>query len=99
MKKLNVTFHVNVDGLMEFEVSDDFTLAGKQADEIWEELCENYPDQIEIDILKEDLPDLSGIDMGGYTIGFNEVDFISHYSIEDQHGKTIEEEYYNDSPC
>jgi hypothetical protein len=99
MKKLNVTFHINVDGLMEFEVSDDFTLSGKQADEIWEEFCENYPDQIEIDILNEDLPDLSGIDLGGFTIDFIEVDSITHYSIEDSNGKTIENQYYiDDSP-
>lgn len=97
MKKLKVTIHVNVDGLMELEVADDFTLTGKQADEIWEELCENYPDQIETDILNEDLPDLWGEDMGGFTIDFVDFGWISHYSIEDNNGKTIEEEYYADN--
>ena len=97
MKKLNVTIHAKVDGLMEFEVSDDFTLTGKQADEIWEELCENYPDQIETDVLNEELPDLWGVDLGCFTIDFIEFDSINHFSIEDNNGKTIEEEYYVDN--
>ena len=61
MKKLTVSFRTQLVGLMEFEVSDDFKLSGKQADEVWEELRENYPDQIEFDIMNNQLPDLGGL--------------------------------------
>jgi len=99
MKKLNLTFHAHLDGLMEFEVSDDFTLLGKKADEIWEELCEYYPDQVGTDILNEDFDDLWGMDLGEFTIENFEVNSIWNYSIEDKNGKEIEDEFYiNNSP-
>jgi len=79
---------------MEFEVDDDFTLSGKQADEIWEELCENYPDQIETDILNDDLQNLWGINLCGFTIDDLEFNSIESFRIEDNDRKIIEEEDY-----
>lgn len=97
MKKLTVSFRTQLVGLMEFEVSDDFNLKGKQADEIWEDLCENYPDQIEFDIMNNQLPDLLGIDLGGFTADYMDFDCIESFCIQDNDGKTIEEEDYIDN--
>ena len=90
MKKVNVSFRAQLVGLMEFEVSDDFTLSGKHADEIWEELSENYPDQIGTDILNDELQNLWGIELGGFTIDDLEFDSIESFYIQDGEGKTTE---------
>lgn len=97
MKNLTVSFRAQLVGIMEFEVSDDFKLSGKHADEIWEELCENYPNQIETDILNDELQDLWGIDLGGFTIDYLEFDSIESVRISDCEGETIEEEDYIDN--
>jgi hypothetical protein len=99
MKKVYVSFRAQLVGLMEFEVSDDFKLSGKQADEIWEDLSENYPDQIETDILNDELQNLWGIDLGGFTIDDLELDSIESFYIQDGEGNTSEKEFYiNNSP-
>ena len=97
MKKLTVSFRTHLVGLIEFEVSDNFKLSGKQADEIWEELRENYPDQIELDILNDQLPDLWGMELGGFTADYMEFDCIESFCIQDNDEKTIEEQYYIDN--
>ena len=97
MKKVYVSFQARVIGLMEFEVSDDFKLSDKQADEIWEELRDEYPDQIETDILNDELQNLWGIEIGGFMIDDMELDFIESVHIEDCKGNPIEEKYYTDN--
>lgn len=97
MKKVYVSFRAQLVGLMEIEVSDDFKLSGKHADEIWAELSENYPDQIETDILNDELQNLWGIELGGFTIDDLELDSIESVYIQDIEGKTIEEECYIDN--
>ena len=82
---------------MEFEVADDFKLSDKQADQIWEELRENYPDQIETDILNDELQNLWGIELGGFQIDDLELDSIESYYIKDSDGEIIEEENYIDN--
>lgn len=94
MKNLYVTFRAQLLGLMEFEVSDDFELSGRQADEIWEDLCQNYPDQIQTDILNDELQDLWGIGLGGFSIDDLEFDSIETVYIKDCEGKTFLEEHY-----
>ena len=97
MKKIYLSFRAQLVGVMEFEVAEDFKLSDKQADQIWEELRENYPDQIETDIFNHELQNLWGIELGGFQIDDLELDSIESYYIKDNDGEIIEEENYIDN--
>jgi len=47
--------------------------------------------------MNNQLPDLWGIDLGGFTVDYMDFDCIESFCIRDNDGKTIEEEDYIDN--
>ncbi|HNT93355.1 MAG TPA: hypothetical protein PKJ71_06635 [Bacteroidales bacterium] len=53
MKKIQITFFTWSRCTTTVEVPDDYQVPSSLPFEFWEDLCERYPDQIEVDIMTD----------------------------------------------
>ena len=87
MKTIRVEFYTWARCFTEVEVPDDYQMLGEDPYIIWEDICENYPENDPYEIMHDSYYDIPAMDV--FELDQMGLDYIEEITITNDQGKEI----------
>ena len=84
---ITVDFMAWAECSMWFDVDDDYEIPSSNPIEFWDDLCKKYPEQVDLEILNGDFPEL--LFDQTYDMYITGLDYLQSVSITDDNDKEI----------